>query len=214
MKDRVINGNCFTHLKAFKDDMCDVVFTSPPYNRKRNDKYNNHKDIVVNYREMLSEVITESLRVCSGYVFFNIQKNSYNKVDVHKIMGEFAEQIVEVIIWEKSNPMPNPHVINAYEYIIVLHKDGKSLKANKTYTKNHFTTPVYSGNPYKKIHRAVMNPEICQFIFESFCQEGQHVLDPFMGVGTTGVVAKEYGMAFTGIEMDKEYHDIARDRII
>ena len=73
----------------------------------------------------------------------------------------FSEKIIEMIIWKKSNPMPNPHLINAYEYILVLSENNKSLKANETYTLNHFTTPVYSGNPYKKIHRAVMHPDAC-----------------------------------------------------
>lgn len=58
-----------------------------------------------------------------------------------------------------------------------------------------------------------MNPEVCQFVFESFCQEGQTVFDPFMGVGTTGVVAKDYGMKFSGVELDEEYFNIAKKRI-
>ena len=186
----------------------DMVITSPPYNRKRNDKYNNHTDIKRDYVAFLEKSINECLRVCKGNVFFNLQKNTYNKQDVHKIMGMFSDKIIEVLIWKKSNPMPNPHLINAYEYILVLSENNKSLKANKTYTLNHFTTPVYSGNPYKKIHRAVMHPDACAYMIDNFSKKGDTVLDPFMGVGTTGAVCKNRARNFIGIELDKTYFEI------
>jgi len=210
---KMVHGDCFEQFKNIQDDTFDVVLTSPPYNRKRNDKYEHHKDVTNDYFSFLQKSIKECLRVCSGNVFFNIQKNSYNRSDVHKVMGAFASEIIEVIVWHKSNPMPNPHVINAYEYILVLSKANKSLKANKTYTLNHFTTPVYSSNPYKKIHRAVMHPEACAFILQNFCSENDYVFDPFAGTGTTGVEAIKLGMNFYGVELSEEYFDIANKRI-
>jgi len=44
-------------------------------------------------------------------------------------------------------------------------------------------------------------------------QEGDTILDPFMGSGTTGVVAKRFGRNFVGIEIDKSYFEIAATRI-
>jgi DNA modification methylase len=213
VKQKLIHGNCFTEMKKMANDSFDVVFTSPPYNRKRNDKYNNHTDIVDNYYQFLHDSVSDCLRVCGGNVFYNIQKNSYNRADVHKLMGAFASELIEVIIWHKSNPMPNPHVINAYEYILVFSSSNNSLKANKTYTKNHFTTPVYSSNPYKKIHRAVMNPDACSYVLRSFASAGDTVLDPFMGVGTTGAVCSTLGMNFTGIEQGEEYYECCKKRL-
>lgn len=210
---KLINGCCFEVMNTMPDNAFDVVFTSPPYNRKRNDKYNNHTDIVDDYYQFLHDSVSDCLRVCKGNVFYNIQKNSYNRQDVHRLMGEFAPELIEVIIWHKSNPMPNPHVINAYEYILVLSSENKSLKANKTYTKNHFTTPVYSANPYKHIHRAVMHPEVCSHVLLNFAKEGDSVLDPFMGMGTTGAVCSSMGMNFTGIEKSLEYYQEASKRI-
>lgn len=204
----LIQGDCFEQMPKLEAQSVDMVVTSPPYNRKRNDKYNNHTDIKRDYVAFLEKSINECLRVCKGNVFFNLQKNTYNKQDVHKIMGMFAEKIIEVLIWKKSNPMPNPHLINAYEYILVLSENNKSLKANKTYTLNHFTTPVYSGNPYKKIHRAVMHPDACAYMIDNFSKEGDTVLDPFMGVGTTGAVCKNRARNFIGIELDKTYFEI------
>lgn len=210
---RLLQGDCFKEVMGMTDSSVDMVFTSPPYNRKRNDKYNNHTDIVADYVEFLNRAINESLRVCSGNVFFNIQKNSYNRQDVHKIIGMFADKIIEVIIWHKSNPMPNPYLINAYEYILVLSNTNKSLKANSTYTLNHFTTPVFSNNPHREIHRAVMHPDACDFVLKNFGKAGDVVFDPFMGVGTTGVECAKFGMDFVGVELNEEYFNIAQTRI-
>jgi site-specific DNA-methyltransferase (adenine-specific) len=44
-------------------------------------------------------------------------------------------------------------------------------------------------------------------------KEGQTVLDPFMGSGTTGVAAKRLGRKFIGFEIDDEYFEIAKERI-
>lgn len=212
--DNLILGDSSVVIKTFADEQFDTVFTSPPYNRKRNDKYEDFTDISDNYFNFLVESIEQCLRVCKGNVFYNLQKNFYNKVEIYKVFGHFAERIIETIVWHKSNPMPNPHVINSYEYILVLSNKNKSLKANKTYTKNHFSTAVYSENPYKKQHRAVMNPKAVEYILKSFCKPNESVLDPFMGTGTTGVVCKQFGMTFTGIELIEEYYNLSKQRLL
>ena len=44
-------------------------------------------------------------------------------------------------------------------------------------------------------------------------QEGESVLDPFMGLATTGISCVKYGKDFTGIEIYKDYYDIAKERM-
>ena len=72
----LIQGDCFEEMPKIKTQSVDMVITSPPYNRKRNDKYNNHKDIKTDYVAFLENSINECLRVCKGNVFFNLQKNN------------------------------------------------------------------------------------------------------------------------------------------
>ena len=205
----LIQGDCLQEMKALADGSIDVTFTSPPYNRKRNDKYENYNDTIEDYYGFLVQAIDEMRRVTHGNVFLNIQKNYYNKVDVFKIIGHYAQQICEIFIWEKSNPMPaNGHnITNAYEFVIVF---GKTIRSNKTYTKNHLTTSVAK---MLKNHKAIMHPDVAGFFIENFTQEGDIVLDPFMGSGTTGVVCKALNRDFTGIELDPEYFETAQERI-
>jgi len=152
-----------------QDSSVDHIFTSPPYNRKRNDKYEFYDDTLTDYIGFLRESIKQSIRVSKGFVFFNIQKNYYNKSDVFKIIGEFSEEIVEIFIWEKTNPMPAAglSITNAYEFFIIFGKS--SLKSNFTYTKNIVKSGVNSKMP--KNHSAVMKTEIAEWFIWNFTKE-------------------------------------------
>lgn len=213
--NKTIKTDCFAGLASLSDNAVDHSFTSPPYNRKRNDKYNFYDDTLVDYETFIDKVLSELLRVSSGYVFFNIQKNYYNKNELLRLMGKWHENIVEIITWTKSNPMPasGKNITNSFEFILVLNKDKKPLKSNRTYTKNHIQTNVFSNNPYTKVHRAVMHPEVADSIIKDFTLEGQTVLDPFMGVGTTAVSCFESGRYFIGFDITEEYVDISNERI-
>ena len=197
--------------RGVKVDFC---FTSPPYNRERNDKYNNYSDTKNNYYQFLKDIIDKNLKL-GRYLFLNIQKNYYNKQDVFKIIGEYSDKIIDIICWTKTNPMPASgfNVTNSWEFILVMSDKEKSIKAQKTYTKNHIETSVYSENPYKKIHRAVMKPDVVNWFIDRFTEENNVIFDCFMGVGTTGVSCLENNRKFIGIELDKTYFNISKERL-
>ena len=208
---KLINADCLTYMKTMEDKTIDFVLTSPPYNRKRNDKYELYDDLIVDYYEFNVEVINQLLRLTKNYVFYNIQTNFYNKQDVYKLIGKFSKNIKEIIIWEKSNPLPasGKAITNAVEYFIVL--GDKPLKSNTTYTKNIIKSSVNSNMP--KFHKAVMKQEIADLIIEKFAYNSNNVFDPFMGLGTTGIAAAKNNKDFIGIELIKEYYDYAKDKL-
>lgn len=200
-------GDCFNLLYKIK---CDIVFTSPPYNRKRNDKYKNYDDTIDDYFAFLVNFI-ESAQY-NKYLFLNIQTNFYNKQDVYKLIGKYYNKIQQIFIWEKSNPMhaQGYSITNSYEYFLVF--GNKALKSNYTYTKNILTTSVNSSTT-TKIHKAVMKQEVADWFIRNFTVDNDIVLDPFMGLGTTGISCKKYNRDFIGIEKNKQYYDIAMGRI-
>lgn len=208
----LIKGDCFKLLEAINSKGVDYVLTSPPYNRKRNDKYTEYNDNIENYYDFLVSITDILLDKTRKYVFMNLQANYYNRKDIYKYIGNYADKIQNIIVWEKSNPTPaaGNSITNAYEYIIVL--GDSPLKSNTTYTKNHLTTNVCK-NEYTKVHKAVMNEEVSDWLIEKFTQEGEIILDPFMGTGTTGVSCKKFNRKFIGMEMVTDYFKIAYDRI-
>ena len=209
---KLIFGDCLEELKNLPDNSIDIVFTSPPYNRKRNDKYIEYDDRISDYFGFLCAFTEELFRIAKGPIFINIQKNYYNKSEVFKYIGKYADKITEIIIWEKTNPLPASglNITNAYEFFIVL--SDRALKSNTTYTKNIISSSVNSDTTLPEI-KAVMKQEVSDYFIEKFTKENDVILDPFMGTGTTGVSCKKYNRSFIGIEICRRYFDIAKERI-
>jgi DNA modification methylase len=65
----------------------------------------------------------------------------------------------------------------------------------------------------KQLHPATFPEGLVEFFVKSFSKEDHTVIDPFMGSGTTGVVCKNLNRNFIGIEINKEYFEIAKQRI-
>ena len=203
-------GDCLELMKSLPDKSVDISFTSPPYNRKRNDKYAFYNDSIDDYFTFLKCFTDELIRITKGNVFVNIQKTYYNKQDVFKYIGHYSKDICEIIVWEKTNPMPasGTSITNSYEMFIVF---GKKLKSNTTYTKNIISTSVNSNMP--KEHKAVMKQEVADWFIDKFTKEGDTVLDPFMGTATTGVSCVSKNRNFIGFEIDKRYFELSRERL-
>lgn len=198
-------------FKELEENSVDSVFTSPPYNRERNDKYTYYNDSVAEYFELLDALVVESLRVAKKYLFLNIQATYYNRQDVYKLIGKYADKIQNIIVWGKENPLPasGNSVTNAYEFFIVI--GDKPLKSNTTYTKNLIMTPVNSNMP--TVHKAVMHQDVADWFIENFTAIGETILDPFMGSGTTGVSCKKFNRNYIGFELSDEYCLLSEERI-
>ncbi len=207
----LIHGDCLAEMAKMPSGSITHALTSPPYNRKRNDKYDNYDDDVADWYAWQCNVIDELLRLTTGYVFYNVQTTFYNKSDVYRMIGKYAEDIRDIIVWEKTNPMPSPgkQVTNAIEFFIVLGKIP--LRSNSTYTKNIISTGVNSKMP--KNHKAVMRQDVADHFIEKFTKPGDSVIDCFMGTGTTGISCVNLGRKFIGIEKNKEYFTTSKQRI-
>ena len=210
----LINNDCLNVMDSFIENgiKYDCIFTSPPYNSKRFKKYDNFKDDYNCYYTFLKEVTTKMLKV-SDKVIFNLQANYYNRNDVYKFIGEYSKNIQRIIIWNKSNPAPSSlrnRLTNAHEYFIVI-TNGQTITTNSVFVKDVINFPINS----KKIkgHSAVMNEDVCRFFISEFTSKEDNVLDVFLGSGTTGVVCVDLERNFTGIEMDKDYYEIAKKRV-
>lgn len=205
-------GDAFVLLNNMANKSVDITFTSPPFNRKRNDKYANYNDVIDDYFGWVENLIDECVKKTKRHVIVNLQTNYYNRTDVYKIIGRFAEKIQNIIVWEKSNPLPanGNNLTNAYELFLVI--GDNPIKSNTTYTKNHITTSVNSQST-TKIHKAVMKQEVADWFIEKFTNAQDIVFDPLMGLGTTGISCKKYGRNFIGCEIDEQYYKIAQERI-
>jgi len=236
--NKIYNMDCLDGMKQIPDDSIDCVITSPPYNynlrihygeyggRSVNDhnKYGKMYDDALSmddYFEWQKECIEQMLRISKGIVFYNIQMLTGNKVALFKLIGHFAEQIKEVIIWDKINAEPAMHdgVLNSvYEYIIVFDKNDAISRQFKTFNsergiltnmlriqKNHLKQNI--------AHSAVFPLQLPRHIIKYFTNDGDTILDPFMGSGTTAIACIKEKRNFIGFELNTDYYTRATKRI-
>jgi DNA modification methylase len=87
------------------------------------------------------------------------------------------------------------------------------LKTNDYDNKNKRSVWTVATKPFKEAHFAVFPPDLIKPMILAGCPTGGVVLDPFVGSGTTAIVARELGRRFIGIELNPEYADMASRRV-
>ena len=122
-------------------------------------------------------------------------------------------------IWHKLNPMPRNmhlHFVNSTEawvYFTYGKKTGTFHNGGKV-LHDFIETPVAANGERKFGRHPTQKPvQLMEFFIQVLTNEGDMVLDPFMGSGSTGVAAKKLGRNFTGVEIDANYFQIATRRI-
>ena len=139
--------------------------------------------------------------------------------------------ILNDVIWRKNNPMPNfkgTRFTNAHETLIWASKNKnskytfnyQSLKClnDDLQMRSDWLLPICSGKERikkngKKIHSTQKPESLLHRIILASTNKGDTIFDPFLGTGTTAVVAKKLGRAYFGIEQNKNYFISAKRRI-
>tara|TARA_B100000579_G_scaffold418080_1_gene415268 strand:+ start:418 stop:1215 length:798 start_codon:yes stop_codon:yes gene_type:complete len=191
------------------------------------------------YRNLLKNVFGEVNRVLKkdGCFFVNM-KNRY--IDERIITPDFIIDffpdmyLKNIIIWNFDwGGSTNKRFSSRYENIYFFTKDKKKWTFNledisipslnfrpdryKTQLKNPsdvWNIPIVSGNSKERTDHPAQYPEkMIERIIKVASNKGEIILDPFMGSGTTAVVAKSLGREFVGYETNKEYIKIATKRL-
>lgn len=124
------------------------------------------------------------------------------------------------IIWEKPNCMPESvkdRPTRSHEYLFLF---SKSLKYYYEYEsvrepsgRNRRTVWSIPTEPFAGAHFATFPPKLIEPCIMAGSQPGDWVLDPFFGSGTVGVVCEQQHRKYVGIELNREYVDLAVNRI-
>ena len=123
------------------------------------------------------------------------------------------------IIWNKPNPMPESvrdRCTKSHEYVFLLSKNQNyyfDVDAIKEPTRRKRSVWNVQTKPYRGSHFAVYPPELIEPCILAGSEEGDIVLDPFMGSGTTAMVAKSLGRHYMGCELHEDYGNLIQKRI-
>lgn len=233
----IYNESCLETMSHLYDDSVDLCLTSPPYNmnlRVRNGKYCSRQLIkelttkyvgfddnlpIEEYYQFHKKVLTELMRVCP-LIFYNIQFLTGNKQAIYRLMGDFHDKIKEFIIWDKevAQPAIRDNVLNSqWEAILVFDKYDA---INRRFKKANFDRGTLSnlwrikrGKKYSENHGATFPVELAEKVIGLFSNEGDVVYDPFCGLSTSLVVAKNLKRKYIGSEISKEYYNLSIERL-
>jgi site-specific DNA-methyltransferase (adenine-specific) len=124
------------------------------------------------------------------------------------------------IIWNKPNCQPESvkdRPTRCHEYLFLFSKSDRYLYDHKAVRgpngRNLRTVWDINTRAYRDAHFATFPPELVQPCIQLGSREGDLVLDPFMGSGTTGLVALNMERRFVGIELNPDYVRIAENRL-
>ena len=123
------------------------------------------------------------------------------------------------IIWNKPNPMPESvrdRCTKSHEYIFLLSKNQNyyfDVDVIKEPTRRKRSVWNINKKPYKGSHFAVFPPELITPCILAGSEENDIVLDPFIGSGTTAMVARDLGRHYIGCELHEEYNDLIQQRV-
>ena len=235
-KNKILCGDCVEVMKKMPDNSVDLVITSPPYNmggkslghQPRSKVSDKHYDIYCDnllpeeYKKKMFEII----KLCidkSRYVFWNMQMLVSTKDFIVDMLSNFRSNFKDTFIWKKQavsqiiNKETNQPVKMAtgFEFIFIFGKNNNRNFKNVNFPKNNYVPNIQTW--YKKErfleHHATFPVELPEYFIQHFSKEGEIIIDPFNGVGTTCLAAKQLKRNFIGIEISEKYCEMARQRL-
>ena len=244
-KNKIINGDSLEELKKIPRETFDLIFADPPYNlqlkselvrpnRTKVDAVNDKWDQFENFKkydEFTYEWLSECKRILKKDGAIWVIGSYHNIFRVGTAIQNLGFWILNDVIWNKNNPMPNfrgTRFTNAHETLIWASKSEKSkytfnyqsLKClnDDLQMRSNWNLPICSGAERlrkngKKVHSTQKPEALLHRILLASTNKDDMILDPFLGSGTTATVAKKLGRNYFGIEKEKNYFKAAEKRI-
>ncbi len=244
-KNKIIKGDSLEELKKIPRETFDLIFADPPYNLQLkseltrpdrskvsavNDKWDQFENFK-KYDDFTYEWLSECKRILKKDGAIWVIGSYHNIFRVGTAIQNLGFWILNDVIWNKNNPMPNfrgTRFTNAHETLIWASKSEKSkytfnyqsLKClnDDLQMRSNWDLPICNGSERlkkdgKKIHSTQKPEALLHRILLATSNKNDLILDPFLGSGTTATVAKKLGRNYFGIEKEKNYFKAAEQRI-
>ncbi|MCL1997583.1 MAG: site-specific DNA-methyltransferase [Turicibacter sp.] len=250
---RLVGGEYLLHqgdnlqiLAGLPEESVDMIFADPPYNMQTDGELlrvegtvfkgvNDKWDKYGSYGEFLQYTeawILECRRILKKNGSLWVIGSFHNIYNTGHILLTNGFWVLNDIVWEKSNPVPNmkgTRFCNAHETLLRCVKD-KNAKATFNYKtmkhlnggkqmKSVWNIPLCTGKERLtdadggKLHNTQKPLKLLEYVILSSTKKGDTVLDPFSGTGTTGVASLKFLRKYIGIEREERYLTASKNRL-
>lgn len=214
-------------LKQLPDNSVDLIITDPPYKTtKRGISKNTNTGGLVrselgkqgkifkHNNVPIKEFVPELYRVLKEGSHCYIMTNHVNLQEMLNTCTESGFHFIKCLIWDKGNKIMGQCYMSQFEYILFLRK-GKHKKINNCGTSDILSIPNKKAKDEngKNLHDTEKPVELARILIENSSNEGDLVLDPFVGIGFVPIACKLTNRRFIGTEIDKKYFDITVNRL-
>jgi len=171
------------------------------------------QDIIWHKPNAMPESVTDRCTKAHEYIFLLAKSDRYYYD--HEAIKEPAAYDGRKDTLLKGSPKYEKGVVPGQAEHSMAAKGHERWKKNERgeYVRNKRSVWTIPTKPFKEAHFAVFPPALIEPCILAGCPAGGVVLDPFMGSGTTGMVAAMYQRNFIGFELNPEYCKMAEKRI-
>ena len=219
--NEIYNMDCLQGLRQIESGTVSLIVADPPYELQQHNgagafgrKNREYHQGIDHLQTGISDLmLSEMIRVCwphpNMYVFCS-------KDQLRQLLNFAVNHGLkyDLLTWHKTNPVPtcNNKYLSDTEYIVFM-RNGANLYGSYETKRKYFVTPTNTEDKKAWGHPTPKPVQIIRTFIENSTKEGEIVLDPFMGSGTTAVAAIQSNRHFVGFELNKEYYDICLRRI-
>jgi DNA modification methylase len=239
--DQIYNADCVAFMEKIPDNSIDLIFADPPYNlsksnynikfskmTSRGSDLNTHKgkwDVFADekeYEEFSKKWISECFRVLKEGGSIWVAGTYHNIYLMGYLIQKTGFTPLNEILWHKTDATPNiscTRFVADHENFLWARKGKKHTFNYELMKRLNMDKQMRSIWPKgktaggKRIHPTQKPEWLLERIILASSKEGEVVFDPFMGSGTTAVVSRRLKRRFLGCEIDKNYLQIANERL-
>jgi len=214
-KNKIHNIDILEGLKKIEDKTIDLVITDPFYVPKSKFKWETFDKW---YWEWNKKWLLEIKRIVKDDFHFFLSFSSEDMAKFDLLLQEVGFKIKSRIVWNYRNASKGCGEGYAKTYEFIFHcSSGKKLNFPEKWDDRRFDVKVFavpqSNFKEGKVHQYQKPLKLWKELIEFSSKEGDLVLDPFMGGGTTAVACKELKRDFIGFDINEEYVNIATKRL-
>ena len=209
--------DCLSLMKKFPEKSIDLILTDPPFGLE-------HKKQIwdkIDFLSFTKKWVNIGIRLLNSKGKLAMYYPKKKLILLKEILEDFKECKWDIVIQCKNfgQYRKTYDYIDSWSPILVIHKGFKKIKERFKLRRNWFivntaNTSKKSENNPRNFHPSAKDVSAFEFLLCLLSNEGDVVLDPFLGSGTTAIACERLNRRWIGIEINEAFCEVAKQRIL